>query len=94
MCGFMFRSSILFCSSTYLFLCQHHTFYCYTSIVQLEIGGGDVFCSSLIVLDCFNYPEIFVFSYEAKNCPLVCCPDDYSIEEIGILESSTIIELM
>lgn len=31
-------------------------FYYYKSVVQLEIRGSDIFSSSFIIKDCFNYP--------------------------------------
>lgn len=44
-------------------------FFNYSSVVQLEIGNGETFSSSLIVWDCFDYPVCFAFSYEVENCP-------------------------
>ena len=51
-----------------LFLCQYHIFYCYFSVIQLEIREDDASRRSFIVPDCFSYPVVFVFPYEMDYC--------------------------
>jgi hypothetical protein len=74
MCFFMSASSVWFHWSMFLILCQYHVFfYYYSSIVQLEIGGGNISSSSFIIQDCFTYFEFFVLLYEIENCPFNIC---------------------
>ena len=40
---------------------------CSCSVIQLEICNGDTAISSLIIQDCFSYPEYFVFSHEDED---------------------------
>jgi hypothetical protein len=42
-------------------------FYCYSSLVQLEIGNGVTSSSSFIVQDCFSYPVFFCFYMKLKS---------------------------
>ena len=44
-------------------------FYCYSFVVQLEIGGDDTSTTSFITEDCFNCLGILVLPYAAENCP-------------------------
>jgi len=57
-CGFMFGSLFKFSWSTCLFLCQNHSFYYCSSVVQSEIRDGNTSSRSFIQ-GCFSYPGFF-----------------------------------
>lgn len=65
-------------------MCKHeyHTVLLHSSVV-FEIGNGDTSESSFIIQNCFSYPVIFVFLYEAKNFPCKFC-EKYVKTFIGI----------
>ena len=49
--------------------------YYYSSVVQLEIRGGDTSGDSFTVQDCFSYPESFAFPCEIEYCSFNVCKE-------------------
>jgi hypothetical protein len=54
-------------------------FYYYSSVVQFEIRDCDTSKSSFIVQDCFNFPVLFVFLYQAEYCYFIFCKNGVGI---------------
>jgi hypothetical protein len=68
------------------FISIPHSFYHYSSVVQLEIRNGDT-SSLFIVQDYFSYPQCFVISYEVENCPFKFCKELCWISDGDCIES-------
>jgi hypothetical protein len=53
-------------------LCDYY--YCYSSVIKLEIRNGDTYNSSFIVQGCFSYLAFCLsVPIEVENSPLQCC---------------------
>ena len=48
--------------------------YC-SSVIELDVTGGDASRSSFVVQDCFGLPGFFVFAYEVDYCSFNVCEE-------------------